>query len=538
MPPPARTNHKLTGMALYVGFDSSTQSLSVTIVEVAGDLRRIVFEHTLVFDDELPGYGTAHGVRVSDDGRTVVAPPAMWADALDRTAGIITDSGLDLSQIRALSGSAQQHGSVYLRAGGETALASLDPSLPLAGQVAPLLSRDTSPVWMDCSTGAECRALAEALGGDAALARLTGSRAYERFTAAQIRKFATRDPEAYARTARIHLVSSFMASLLAGRDAPLEPGDASGMNLMDLAARQWSSAALEATAPDLASRLPPIAESWTTVGELAPYWRRRYGFGPARVIAWTGDNPSSLIGLGLFEPGQLAISLGTSDTVFGPIARPVHDPSGAGHVFGSPAGGYMGLTCFANGSLARERVRDAYALDWGGFSALLERTPAGNGGALMLPWFVPEITPAVAHADMHRRALDAADAARNVRAIVEAQAMAMRLHSRWIVDRVDVIRATGGAAANAQILQVIADVFAAEVVRIASGNSAALGAALRAFHGDRFAAGDPVSWEEAVAGFTDPTPQPHIRPAPSHVAAYATLLREYEAFESRMRSSA
>ncbi|HYT77437.1 MAG TPA: hypothetical protein VEL79_21955, partial [Vicinamibacterales bacterium] len=199
-------------MALYVGFDSSTQSLSVTIVEVAGDLRRIVFEHTLVFDDELPGYGTAHGVRVSDDGRTVVAPPAMWADALDRTAGIITDSGLDLSQIRALSGSAQQHGSVYLRAGGETALASLDPSLPLAGQVAPLLSRDTSPVWMDCSTGAECRALAEALGGDAALARLTGSRAYERFTAAQIRKFATRDPEAYARTARIHLVSSFMAS--------------------------------------------------------------------------------------------------------------------------------------------------------------------------------------------------------------------------------------------------------------------------------------------------------------------------------------
>ena len=35
----------------------------------------------------------------------------------------------------------------------------------------------------------------------------------------------------------------------------------------------------------------------------------------------------------------------------------VVDPSGTGHVFGSPAGDYMGLTCFSNGSLARDRVR-------------------------------------------------------------------------------------------------------------------------------------------------------------------------------------
>ena len=135
---------------------------------------------------------------------------------------------------------------------------------------------------MDCSTSAECAGLTAALGGDAALARLTGSRAYERFTAAQIRKFASTDPAAYARTDRIHLVSSFMASLLAGRHAPLEPGDASGMNLMDLAARRWSPAALEATAPDLGRRLPPIHDSWTVTGEIAPYWRRKYGFGPAR----------------------------------------------------------------------------------------------------------------------------------------------------------------------------------------------------------------------------------------------------------------
>jgi sugar (pentulose or hexulose) kinase len=137
-----------------------------------------------------------------------------------------------------------------------------------------------------------------------ALARLTGSRAYERFTGAQIRKFATESPVAYANTDRIHLVSSFMASLLAGRHAPIEPGDGAGMNLMDLAAHAWAPAALDATAPELERRLPPIRDSWSVAGELSPYWQRRYGFGPARVIAWTGDNPSSLIGLGLIEPGD------------------------------------------------------------------------------------------------------------------------------------------------------------------------------------------------------------------------------------------
>jgi xylulokinase len=519
-------------MALYIGFDSSTQSLTALVIEVSGSERRIVFERSLPFDETLPQYGTVHGVLPSPDGRTVVAPTVMWADGLDRMMATLASNGLDMTAIRAISGAGQQHGSVYLTAEGAAALGQLDPERPLAPQVARMLSRSVSPVWLDCSTTAECRSLASAIGGDEALARLTGSRAYERFTAAQIRRFAAREPDAYAATGRIHLVSSFMASLLAGRESPIEPGDGSGMNLMDLASHTWSREIADATAPDLLRRLPPIKESWTVAGDLAHYWQRRYGFGAARVIAWTGDNPASLIGLGLHAPGQLAISLGTSDTVFGPIAAPAHDPSGTGHVFGSPAGGYMALTCFANGSLARERVRDAYRFDWNRFSAALRRTPAGNGGAMMLPWFVPEITPRVEHPSVRRQHLDAADADRNVRAVVEAQAMSMRLHSRWIVERATEIRATGGAAQNDDLLQVIADVFDAQVVRLATTNSAALGAALRAYHADSLASGHPIAWPDVVAGFTDPAPGEPIRPNPANVAVYARLLEEYRRFES------
>jgi xylulokinase len=460
----------------------------------------------------------------------------MWADALDRMMATLASSGLALREVRAVSGAGQQHGSVYLSDGWLGALGRLDPERAFAPQVNALLSRPVSPVWLDCSTTAECQSLTAAIGGDAALARLTGSRAYERFTGAQILKFAAKEPDAYARTARIHLVSSFMASLIAGKDAPIEPGDGSGMNLMDIAARTWSREAANATAPALTRRLPPIRDSWTVIGEIAPYWRRRYGFGDVAAVAWTGDNPSSLIGLGLHTPGQLAISLGTSDTVFGPMAEPTPDPAGAGHVFGSPAGGYMALTCFANGSLARERVRDRFALDWERFSAALRRTPAGNGGALMLPWFVSEITPRVERAGERRLNLDAASAEQNVRAVVEGQALAMRLHSRWITDRATTIRATGGAAANDDLLQVIADVFNADVVRLETTNAAALGAALRAYHAERRAAGKPVSWEEVVAGFTDPAPGPPVRPRPVQARVYEQLLPEYERFEAENRT--
>jgi xylulokinase len=83
-------------------------------------------------------------------------------------------------------------------------------------QIEPLLSRPVSPIWMDSSTGEECAEITAAVGGAEALARHTGSRAFERFTGPQIRKFFKQDRAGYDATDRVHLVSSFMASLLAG----------------------------------------------------------------------------------------------------------------------------------------------------------------------------------------------------------------------------------------------------------------------------------------------------------------------------------
>ena len=520
-------------MSVYLGLDLSTQSLTALAIEIADGVRRVAFEESLDFDSALPQYGTRHGVLPQTDPLTATSSPLMWAEALDKAMAMVArDSAIALADIRAISGSGQQHGSVYFGAAAAKALASLDAGRTLESQVKGVFVRPASPIWMDSSTAAECAEITAAVGGPERLAKLTGSRAFERFTGPQIRKFFKDVPAAYRSTTRIHLVSSYAASLLVGFDAPIEPGDGSGMNLMDLAARRWAPEALAATAPDLDAKLPPIAPSWTVVGPLATYWRARHGFPAARVIAWSGDNPCSLVGTGIVREGCVAISLGTSDTLFGLVPTARYDPSGTGHVFGSPTGGYMPLICCKNGSLAREKIRDQHRLDWEGFAHALDARPAGNRGAILLPWFDAEITPTVLEPGARRYGLDPADAAANVRAVVEAQMLALAIHSEWMGVKVDQIHATGGASQNRAILQVMADVFGADVCVVGGGNAAALGAALRAYHADERSRGHEMPWPEVVAGFTEPWPASTVHPIPAHVAVYAEMRKVYAACEA------
>ena len=521
-------------MGLFLGLDSSTQSLTAVLIDT--DTRRIAGEWSLRFDAAAPQYGTVNGVLRDNDPTVVHAPPLAWLATLDALLARMKAEGAPLAQIVAVAGSGQQHGSVYLNRFADEALAALDPARPLVDNLDHVLSRPTSPIWMDSSTALECEEITRGTGGRTALVEATGSAAFERFTGPQIRKFARREPHAYGETAHIALVSSFMASVLAGRLAPIDWGDGAGMNLMDIRQRTWHPKALASTAPDLARRLPPLAPSWQIVGPIHAYFVRKYGFAPAcSCIAWSGDNPCSVIGLGLVEPGQTAISLGTSDTYFGTMSECRTDPNGEGHVFGSPTGDYMTLICFKNGSLAREKIRNDYGLDWKGFSEALRATKPGNGGALMLPWIEPEITPRVLKPGLHRINLDAANVAANVRAVCEAQMLSMRLHAQWMGNRPTRIMATGGASSNADLLQIMANVMGCPVWRIETTASAALGAALRAAH-----AGSPgterPAWRDVVRGFCEPVAGSEVKPQPDAVAVYDAMLPRYAEAETTARN--
>ena len=515
---------------LFLGLDSSTQSLSTIVIDY--DARRTVYENSLGFDKTLPRYGTQNGALRSHDPLVVHSPPLMWAEALDVLFGQMKLDGVPLGEILAVSGSGQQHGSVYLNDRAADALARLNPAQGLAENLAGVFSRSTSPIWMDSSTSAECAEIRAALGGIKATAQQTGSDTFERFTGPQIRKFYRTEPAHYDDTKHIALVSSFMASILAGRLAPIDHGDGAGMNLMDIQTKAWHPAALEATAPRLNAKLPPLAESWKVIGGVSPYFVKKYGLNPdAQALVWSGDNPCSVIGLDLIAEGNVAVSLGTSYTFFGYMKHCCVDERGEGHVFGAPTGDYMTLICFKNGSLALERIRNQYGLDWNGFNRMLLASPPGNHGGILLPWFEPEIVPRVNKPGTRRFDLDTNDAAANCRAIVEAQMMSMRIHSAWMQIKPTRIYATGGGSVNAPVLQIMADVMNCPVLRIEVSKSAALGAALRAAHGWLVHNGSQPAWPEVVASFTDPIPNSEVKPNATAVRVYDKLVEKFAKYE-------
>lgn len=442
------------------------------------------------------------------------------------------------SRVAAVSGSGQQHGSVYWKKGARGTLGALSASAgPLAEQLAGAFAVAESPIWMDSSTGTQCAALEKALGGAQAVASATGSRAYERFTGNQIAKVAQTQAAAFAATERVSLISSAMCSVLLGDYAPIDRSDGCGMNLLDVRSFEWHPRILPLVGADAAAKLGPVAPSHTVVGRVSRFFVDAFGFAPGcKVVAWSGDNPCSVAGLGLRNPGDVAVSLGTSDTMFGITAAP--SPGVEGHIFCNPVDpdSYMAMLCYKNGSLTRERVRDAVARgSWDAFNALLAQSPPGNDGQIGFFVDAPEITPAL-KAGVRRfakggaRVKAFASPAAEARAVLEGQFLSMRVHGESVgLTNPQRVIATGGASNNAAVLQVLADVMGAPVFVAAQSDSASLGAAFRAAHGfacDARGAFVPFEAQASLSLAASPRKEAH--------AAMTALLPAYKRAEAEV----
>lgn len=443
---------------LTLGIDSSTQGVKAVVYDT--EQGRIVHSASVNYGKDLPQFASPDGFLPDEDPLVRRADPAMWVRGLELVLERLRDSGAPMGDIAAVGGDAQQHATVCLDEKGA-------------------FTRAACPIWMDSSTGAEVAALDARFGDE--LRRRTGSPAVERFAAAQMARFFKDDPEAYRRTARVHLLSSYLTSLLTGTDAPVDTGDGAGMNLLDLHSLEWDAEIAEFAAPGLAAKLPSVHRPGDPALRLSERFAR-YGLRPGIPVApFTGDNPASLVGCRAHKPGTAVISLGTSDTFFAAMPEFCTDPDGYGHVFGNPLGGFMSLSCFKNGSLARDRVRTSCGADWKFFDeTAFGLTPSGNLGKRAFAYFEAEITPRHPPTGIEANFdWESACAETKIRALVEGQIANMRERTRWIGE-FETIYVTGGASRSAGIRSVIGDMFGAEILTLDATDSAAIGGALLA----------------------------------------------------------
>ncbi|KAK7428963.1 hypothetical protein QQZ08_004580 [Neonectria magnoliae] len=503
---------------LYLGFDLSTQQLKAIVVD--SDLK-VVGEAKVDFDADFgPKYGIKKGVHVRDATGEVFAPVALWMESLDLVLDRLAAAApVPLSRIRAVSGSCQQHGSVFWNADAADALARLDPERPLVDQLPRALAHEFSPNWQDHSTQEQCDAFDEALGGRQKLAEVTGSGAHHRFTGTQIMRLKKDLPEMYANTAHIALVSSWLASVLLGSIAPLDISDVCGMNLWDMSRQAYSEDLLALAAggkdgaAELRQKLGAVCpDGGAVLGGISPYFVRRHGFSPdCQITPFTGDNPATILALPL-RPLDAIVSLGTSTTFL--MNTPKYKPDGGYHFFNHPTtqGHYMFMLCYKNGGLAREKVRDQLPKpesgdSWASFNkAVLDTPPLGAStadGPAKLGLYFPlrEVVPNIRAGTWRyscdpdgshlQEATHGWDKETDARLIVESQALSMRLRSHNLVHspapglpaQPRRIYLVGGGSMNPAIAQVIGEVLGGSegVYKLdVGGNACAMGGAYKA----------------------------------------------------------
>lgn len=528
--------------ALYaLGIDFGTQSAKALVLDVRG--AEVVHTDSFEYDSAFPKYGTEGGVLPSQHPATRHTSPFMLLEALDLIFGRLQKSDVDLASVGAVKIDAMQHCTVYADGSFGKRVGSLDAAQDLLPQLAPGITRGTSPIWEDRSPSKEAEYLTKELERHGSILALTGNRAELRFPASQILKWARESPEEYARTAHIFVLSAFLTSIVAGRVAPVDTGDGWGTNLNTLDIRQpgWSDAVFKVADEYLGSRnaslslLGKVGEMVhydTELGPVAPYFVRRYGVSPrAMMLAGTGDNPATLLGCG----GHAVVSLGSSYTVNGQMRKIVPSAKGEYNVFGYTPGKAVALTVFTNGAKVHESFLDKYVPKgrqstdadsrWEAYVSAAGEAVLQEDEPLMLPYLRDESVP-LRPAGIDRDGFDDQDARVNIRSLHVSQVLSLKVHSghlRWT----DALCVAGGAGRNRFLRQLIADAFDSNTYNIRhAGFAAALGCAIS---GARAMLN--VSYEEAASRFVQIDKASFANPIEANRHPVQKLLRRYEALE-------
>lgn len=509
-----------TGGPLFGGLDVSTQGCKLVVIDPTEGI--VCHADQVDYDRDLPQYGTrqgtvpglGHGVSESD--------PRMWTEAVELLLGRLAERGVPAGRIRCLSVSGQQHGLVALTASGE-------------------LARPRSKLWNDFSTAEECEILTSAVGGVEAMIEEVGNSQRTGYTAAKILHMRRHEPDAYAGARTLFLVHNYINWHLTGGPnggvAVMEPGDASGMALWHPVTEHWSAKVIDAIDPALRQKLPPVAPADRTVGTMSPALAARFGF-PAdcRIDAGSGDNMYGAIGTGNFEPGIVTVSLGTSGTAYTCTSEPFIDPLGEIAAFRDSTGRHLPLLCVSNMANGYTALLAEFRLSHEGFHDLVGRTPAGNRGRLLVPWYTGERTPDLPLAAPLYFGFDLADfgAEALCRSVLEGHVLNLHQGFTRIPVVAREIRLTGGLSKAPAWCQAIADVFEVEAVP-AEGEGAALGAAVHAAWVWYREAGEGRTLAAVAQPFIVLDEARRCRPARDRQPTYRVLKRLYRALTRRVR---
>jgi xylulokinase len=447
-------------MAYYIGIDIGTSGTKSLLIDAKGTI--------------LAESAAEYVVHMPKPLWTEQDPEDWWTAVKKTVKAVVKLAKVKKHDVKAIGLSGQMHGSVFLNKKNKVIRKAL--------------------LWNDQRTAAECEEITQRAGGRDALIDMVANPALTGFTAPKLLWLRNKEPKNYDALAHLLLPKDEIRRRLTGEFAT-EASDASGMLLLDVKNRKWSTDLLAKLDID-PSILAKVYESEQVTGQLLPDVAEELGLTTdCKVVGGAGDCAAGAVGNGIVKQGILTASLGTSGVMFCHSDSPQYDKQGRLHTFCHAVHGkwhMMGVTLSAAGSLQwfvsqlctellAKRGVDPYAT----INTEAAAVPAGSEGLFFLPYLAGERTP---HADPNARGCFIGLTSKHTRghmarAVMEGVTYSLR-ESLDILEQLDVpvkeIRVSGGGAKSPLWKQIMADTFGQKACTINAEQGPAFGVALLA----------------------------------------------------------
>lgn len=337
----------------YIGIDLGTSSAKLLLTDAEGRIQKTVSrDYPLYFPH--PGWSEQK-------------PEDWWAAVQDGLKEVLT--GIDSAQVAGVGCGGQMHGLVVLDENDQV----IRPAI----------------LWNDGRTAAEVDYLNGVIGKEK-LSALTANIAFAGFTAPKILWMQHNEPENFRRIAKIMLPKDYINYKLTGVHA-CDYSDASGMLLLDVANKCWSTEMLEICGVSK-RQMPKLFESYEVIGTV----RADVGLPKTvKVVAGAGDNAAAAVGTGTVGNGACNISLGTSGTIFISSENFGVDPNNALHAFAHADGHYHLMGCMLSAAscnkwLCEEILKTG---DYASEQAGITDEKLGSNHVFFLPYLMGERSP-------------------------------------------------------------------------------------------------------------------------------------------------
>jgi xylulokinase len=348
-------------MTLLLGYDVGSSSIKATLLEA--ETGRVVAtasspEKELEIMAKKLGWAEQH-------------PQTWWENVIAATQKIKAQTNFALADVNAIGISYQMHGLVIVDKNHEV----LRPAI----------------IWCDSRAVEIGKKAMKSMGERKCLTRLLNSPG--NFTASKLKWVKDNEPKVYAKIYKMMLPGDYIAMKMTGEIKTTPSGLSEGI-MWDFESEGLAEFVLEnyGISADLVAETVP---TFSIQGELTAAAAGELGLKAGTKVSYrAGDQPNNALSLGVLEPGQIAVTAGTSGVVYGISNRKTYDRLSRVNIFvhvnhSRKKPRYGVLLCLNGTGILNSWLKHnfvAEGLDYPQMNEIAAKVPIGSDGLVILPY--------------------------------------------------------------------------------------------------------------------------------------------------------